>query len=251
MRNLINNKFDLIESVLVHGDTTPIFRGVRGRAGAPGPYIVNRLHPRPAANTSTTYMRMLDNHPKNSMWPKRGMSHVCTTDEDIADEFGSMHYVFPLVETKMGVVGKGDLWEVINGPDLNDIFYTLPVVRQQGDGGVSWPDVFRSARELDTAGTPLPMWVNSYDNVTNYTELMGDTYAVMSYSSNPSMSLIDYDVGTHIQGDTEVWFEGPALYIPYQAAVSVVTAGSSAAANLRDLLSQDIPTMTVGRQRRQ
>lgn len=262
MKNLLVHNKDLIESVLVHRDTTPLYRGVRSRLAASGdPFIVTRLNPRSAVNTDSSYMHMIDRHPDNQDWPKRSMSHICTTSAASASEYGDLHVVIPLVDYTVGVVGTFDFWEAMNGPELNHILQQLDVFANNPGAYLPWEEVHKHADKYDEeyrakhgdVEVTLPSrWVRNrrYKHPETMSDLMyiaQDLFRYEPYDSmlgaHRDMYKVVYEEGTTINGVTEVWFEGPALYVPYSTYLQFEGDSSM----LESLMNSPIQTVTVGK----
>lgn len=56
------------------------------------------------------YNLLLSNLPSWSKYPKRNKSIICSTDRNIAVDYGTLYCIFPYNNTKIGLVPDSDIW---------------------------------------------------------------------------------------------------------------------------------------------
>ena len=86
---------------------------------------------RTSKNTSNHYTLIVDNSIRWSEYPKRSKSLICTTEYNIAKNFGEVYIVIPFDNTKIGVCPESDFWGSFKkgfpeiGCQLRDFTYDL------------------------------------------------------------------------------------------------------------------------------
>jgi len=91
-----------------------IYRGIEFYGSSKSPRFLEidpkKGEPRKSANTFNYYTLLNDNSPKWVSYPKRSQSIICSTLEGGAQGYGTMYYVFPYDNTKIGVCPEDDYW---------------------------------------------------------------------------------------------------------------------------------------------
>ena len=73
-------------------------------------YVNPKSYVRESHNTQNYYTWINDNSPKWNKYPKRSESIICTTERDIAVDYGNVYIVFPYDGAKIGVCSNSDYW---------------------------------------------------------------------------------------------------------------------------------------------
>lgn len=179
-------------TALVARSETPIWRGVRRQTDSMS--VVTRVAPRKAANTEDLYRQVLDNNPLNANYPRRDQSHICSTYMLSAMTYGKVNLVIPLEPTPVGICPGRDMWSTFTGPTLNSLFSD----HKQLLGLQESEELSRSLDDGDLEGV----------------------YKYMSYDRH-NFELVNYGAGFTVDHVAEVWFSGPALYIPLSVISSL------------------------------
>jgi hypothetical protein len=187
-------------------------------------------------------------------FPKRNRSHICTTDVYKADAFGSTkYYVFPKNNAKIGVCSSEDIWDgFINKYDfltavelVRKIVYILDIVinknvkesnqyliEKQFTDAVKTKNLFKKFdTEFDkTTDEQREILEKNFLQSQKYCSLLTDyIHFVKNKNNNKSdflkflekyvfstkgFKIVDYKKFSHFNDSIEIWFEGPAIYIP-------------------------------------
>lgn len=194
---------------LAANQESPIWRGVESTLD-PVTTVISRVGPRRASSGDNRYLEMLDNNPLNAAYPKRAMSHICSMRHSIARGYGDVALVIPLSPVPIGVCPGPDIWVSFSGVWIQEIWDEVEYIRDGVDYAIDIADIIDAGRRHST-----PHSVNYGDLAKALYERDDATVnELMSYDNN-RFKLLPYNVGfsTPFQ-KSEVWFEGPALYIP-------------------------------------
>lgn len=92
-------------------NSTPIFRGLRGKSDTPFMLADSSSYaPRKAANTQNYANLCVDNFNSWQAYPKRSKSFICTTASAYASGFGVVFRVYPINGANIGICSSGDFW---------------------------------------------------------------------------------------------------------------------------------------------
>lgn len=65
---------------------------------------------RTSANTYNYYTLFFDNHPSWAAYPSRSKAYICSNSTEISEGFGSIHFIIPANNAKIGICPSEDLW---------------------------------------------------------------------------------------------------------------------------------------------
>jgi hypothetical protein len=131
-----------------------IFRGITG-ANEETTLIDPAQFTRVSRNTSNTYTLIIDNSPAWKEYPKRSKSIICTTDYDVAADYGNPYLVLPYDGSKIGVCPTSDIWDCtlakygLGLPYLNETISEICV--HMGVGIIDKIDVWSALKAKFTA----------------------------------------------------------------------------------------------------
>jgi hypothetical protein len=108
----------------------PLFRGVNTNYDTGVVIIDPTTGIRRSANTYNHYTLIMDNSPYYEGWPKRSKSLICTTNSDVAKNYGNVMAVIPVNGSKIGIVPSTDIW------DIKVKFYRMPKYSNMNLGDV-------------------------------------------------------------------------------------------------------------------
>ena len=198
---------------------------------------------RTSANTSNFYTVFFDTNQKNTAWPKRSKSLICTNSFKTARAFGENVYeVFPFDDNNIGIVGEVDLWEAMikfnvdgivdmdverpnkfwrniialhTGKKIYDSF-EVPTLEEMIDivKGLDPADVIRVLIQRDFISTDGDDDANHYspDRKKKIVDSFAD-YLPMSYSWD-KMSTAQLVKAANFRSDkSEVWMSGKAVLV--------------------------------------
>lgn len=87
-----------------------IFRGMKDS----GDYLLieGDKGGRQSAHTKNYYTMLLDQQLKDSKYPMRSKSIICTTNRRQAKDYGELYVIIPLKGTKIATTNHGDIWNM-------------------------------------------------------------------------------------------------------------------------------------------
>ena len=94
---------------LKDGRATPIFRGFKPDSDfmIGDSTTINRR----AANTSNYTNLLVSNSTEWKQFPPRSASYICSTDENVADSYGTIALMIPADNARIGVCSASDFWD--------------------------------------------------------------------------------------------------------------------------------------------
>ena len=182
-------------------------------------------------------------------FPKRNRSHICSLDGHTASSYGDyLYYVLPKNGTKIGVCPYGDIWDSFDSTyyqSAKDLVLMIRkifmIVLEQSDYVIdnalkdasstihlfeAFDKKFDEFNEEEQRQRFIDMFVDIYD----HTLMLDYINFVENDNNNKSdfMKFLErkifntkgfsvkslYNIDSLMGDDREVWFEGPALYIP-------------------------------------
>ena len=172
---------------------------------------------RKSANTFNYYNLWMSNNPQWAEYPKRNKSLICTTNKYISENYGFTRVVIPLIDCKIGICSKSDLWASftkIKGLDsinnwLHDHF--LNTFPHQRFNHLTYEEFMQKLKEVK----PDKEKYMFAANLEKLLKIYGDAEGVMHEILDPDIN--NFTVTTwkqfNITGNKEVWLSAPCLLI--------------------------------------
>lgn len=193
---------------------------------------------RKSANTSNHYTIILDHFiaQKNSKYPLRSKSIICTDDYDFAENFNETVYVIlPFKDTILGRVNDIDMWsKKINiGPIkidieyLNDMYHSLDITSSSYEAFIKDLETLLDADKVKDK--------NYHEDDLSYSDALEYIYLAFDFDSKNVRPYIEkaYGLDTlkftfvtpktnpHNAPATEYWIGGPCAAVKYSEWKSI------------------------------
>ena len=98
-----------------------IFRGIKRKSNWYIKIDSNIGEPRVSANARNNYYTLLmDNLPSWSKYPLRSRSIICSTNDEVARDYGTLYVVIPYDDANIGIASNEDIWASFKMGSLND-----------------------------------------------------------------------------------------------------------------------------------
>jgi hypothetical protein len=106
----------------------------------PFAYLDPKKHTRESKGLNNLYHKIIDEHPIWSKYPSRSHSIIVSGEYDIAENYGSVHLVFPINGAEWGVCEESDFWYSFRKPlggftlaDMEGWFYSFSTLYLKKD----------------------------------------------------------------------------------------------------------------------
>ena len=182
-------------------------------------------------------------------FPKRNRSHICSLDGDNASSYGDyLYYVLPKNGTKIGVCPYGDIWDSFNSTYnqtaeslvlmickifmivLEQSNYVIVNALKDASSTIHLFEAFDKKFDEFNEEEQRQHFINKFVDIYDHTLMLDYINFVENDNNNKSdfMKFLErkifntkgfsvkslYNIDSLMGDDREVWFEGPALYIP-------------------------------------
>lgn len=188
---------------------------------------------RQSANTRNYYTLLVDSSDNWEAFPPRSKSWICSTSSDTARGFGNAFVVFPKDNEHIAVCNSSDFWNSFNKTlrpisilSLRTLNSFLAGLGTAANINFSEEDAGVLRRQLDeiTLEKLGNMDIKNWDHVRGDLVLMMDENGwdtltpALDWILDPYRNNIDIITPRSWQPvqDREVWFSGPAMFIPTQ-----------------------------------
>lgn len=197
-----------------------IFRGM----GDSGDYLIidGTKGGRASANTKNYYTVILDELLKNTKYPLRSKSIICSTDKRRAQDYGDLYVIIPLDGAIIGSTNRSDIWNLSFNAlgctdhmvDFNDHFNTLEIKDRSYETIVKG---LKSVVDNDLSNF-------SHDSDMKYSakeikNVFKDYKTVEKDLATLYGSIVDqftlHNPGDQLRKNTEVWIGGPCLAVKF------------------------------------
>lgn len=197
-----------------------IFRGM----GDSGDYLIidGTKGGRTSANTKNYYTAILDELLKNTKYPLRSKSIICSTDKGRAQDYGDLYVIIPLDGAIIGSTNRSDIWNMSFNAlgctdlmvDFNDHFNTLEIKDRSYETIVKG---LKSVVDNDLSNF-------SYDSDLKYAakeikNVFKNERTVEKDLTTLYGSIVDqftlHNPGDELKKNTEVWIGGPCLAVKF------------------------------------
>lgn len=180
----------------------PKFMILEGEAGNRG-----------SANTTNHYTVILDHFLKETEYPLRSKSIICTRNKGVAEAYGDELYVIiPMKDTKVASTNKMDIWDIRvnteyykrNLPDLNEIY------DNNGINSNSYESIVKGIKDVlakEGESRNEKMLISIFKNPESVEKRIKEIY-----TSVIDQFTLHKDVST-LKGPFEYWIGGKCLAI--------------------------------------
>ena len=180
---------------------------------------------RKSSNSFNYYNLWMSNNPQWSSFPKRGKSLICTTSLKTASSYGKPKIVVPLLDCKIGVCPKEDLWYSFTA--VNSLFELTTWLYNhfseqwpdQDNENITYPQLLQKLNNTrynvnaDRRYIDLENLLKKYNNAEDVIELIlnpSKNNFILTTWAQFNNKFNDTDTGL------EVWLSSPVLLIdPY------------------------------------
>lgn len=181
--------------------------------------------PRESANTVNYYTWIIDNSQRWKEYPKRSKSIICSTDVNMADNFGDIYRIFPIKDAKIGVCSSDDMWvsfKIPNTYSLDDFNDNISVIFNSNrlPTPSTWEKFKNSCDVVDEERRPIESNYpkKSYEDAYKfYEKFLGSNMGLLEYlDSLLDPKLNDFKlvkVGTPLPNNREVWISDPCIMV--------------------------------------
>ena len=183
-----------------------------------------RTTDRKSANTYNYYTLWMSNNLQWAEYPKRNRSLICSTNYRNAKIYGVVKIVVPLIDCKIGICPKFDLWKSFNlvNEDLEDLnSWLLSRFKNkwpdQDNKNVTYPQLLQKLKEINSTDTNefynafFEKKLKRYGNAENMFEMMLDpTINKFQLSTWKQFNIKQPDGRLN---SNEVWLSAPCLLI--------------------------------------
>lgn len=197
-----------------------IFRGM----GDSGDYLIidGSKGGRTSANTKNYYTLILDELLKNTQYPLRSKSIICSTDKGAAQDYGDLYVIIPLEGSTIGSTNHSDIWNMsfnalgTKDPmvDFNDHYVTLEIKDKSYETIVKG---LKSVADNDLSNfsydSDLKYAAKEIKNVFKNEKTVEKDLATLYGSIIDQFTL--HNPGDALKKKSEVWIGGPCLAVKF------------------------------------
>jgi len=211
-----------------------IYRGIRDNS--PNIKYINPMYNstnRISANSQNYYTLWIDNNEKWKDFPKRSKSLICSSSISVAEDFGKAHVVIPLINCRIGVCPKDDLWfsfektSNVTIDTINNVIFEIAkeqnIVELTSNRGRidNYHDLIVGLNKINV--DDLVIGNSYYYSLNTYFKefgVVGFFDKVLDPHSN-NFKITDWK-NFDVVGKKEIWFSAPSLLLTYKMFIEIV-----------------------------
>lgn len=193
----------------------------RGMSDGPDYMILNGQEGgRKSAHTTNYYTTIIDHLLKDTDYPLRSKSIICTRNRVTAEGYGEVYYIFPLKDVKIASTNHGDIWNMrfktpytnLHMVDFNDYYEECDILSKSYE------------KIIEGIKTDLEYGNKSYGH-----DVLKATFEepkhVEKRLKEMYQSIIDqfslHDTLDEVRGPYEYWIGGPCLAVKADAYIDL------------------------------
>ncbi len=178
------------------------------------------------------YTKLLETNFKNSKWPSRVQSTICSTSDVAAKSFGTVYHLFPKNNTSLAVLNNADMWYVpLKTPRLpnstaEEVLYSFSKMLKQlkiNPNDLTIDNLVSKLEEVKNDRLLINMQFGILKNFNDFIDEFKklDLEKLFSYKSLGA-ELINIRDAHKLPENSEVWFLGKALLIRDTKMASII-----------------------------